>query len=122
MRKIIFGVIGFLLLVNHCFSAQDVNVESLKISHVTTILTTAAGSLTLLPPTALSGRKSIMIENLSTNILYIGNASITSDQASTGGWQLRNQGDSVTLDFTDSIEVYGLTSSGSFIASIWEAR
>src|SRR3990167_8226795 len=115
MRKIIFGVIGFLLLVNHCFSAQDVNVESLKISHVTTILTTAAGSLTLLPPTALSGRKSIMIENLSTNILYIGNASITSDQASTGGWQLRNQGDSVTLDFTDSIEVYGLTSSGSFI-------
>ena len=103
------------------FGSQSVDIESLKISHITTVISVGT-SATALPTTALKGRKSVMIQNISTSVVYIGNVNVTADTTSTGGWQLINKGDSVTLDFTEGIIVYSIVASGTANVVVWEGR
>ena len=103
------------------FGSQSVDIESLKISHITTVISVTT-TATALPATALKGRKTIMVQNISTSVVYIGNVNVTSDTASTGGWQLINKGDSVTLDFTEGIIVYSIVASGTANVVVWEGR
>lgn len=112
-----------LIIFSPClvFGSQSVDVESLKISHITTVVSVGT-SATALPTTALKGRKSVMIQNISTSVVYIGNVNVTADTTSTGGWQLINKGDSVTLDFTDNIAVYAIVASGTANVCVWEGR
>lgn len=100
---------------------MDVSVESLDIDHITTVITVTT-SATALPSTALSGRKTVLVQNVSSATVYIGNAAVTADEASTGGYQLQYDGDSVVMDFTDDIVVYGIVATGTSTVVVWEAR
>lgn len=121
LKRLFLCLLLVLLPVQFSFSSQSVDLESLKISHITTIISVTT-TATLLPTAALKGRKTVMVQNLSTSTVYIGNANVTADTASTGGWQLINQGDSVTMDFTDNIAVYGIMASGTANVCVWEGR
>lgn len=118
-RRLILLIL--LLVTTVCYAAQDVNVESLKVSHVTTVVnvTTVA---TPLPATPLSGRKVILVQNVSSSVVYLGNASVTANTLPTGGYQLRSIGDNWKGDFDDNIVVYGIVSAGTVPVLTWEAR
>lgn len=100
---------------------MDVSVESLDIDHKTTVITVTT-SATALPTTALSGRKTVLIQSAGSATVYVGNADVTADEASTGGYQLQYDGDSVVMDFTDDIVVYGIVATGTSTVVVWEAR
>lgn len=68
-----------------------------------------------IPTTALSGRNSISVTNLSeTDILYIGfNSSVTADRVNgiTAGWEIGPR-EGFNLDIQDDIPIYGITEIG----------
>jgi len=107
MFRMVIGGILIFLFATCSFAAQEVDVKSLDISHLTTVVQVGT-TATKLPTTALSGRRVISVQNLEDDmIIYIGNSAVTADEASTGGHQLINQGDTFVADFTDDIELYG---------------
>ena len=114
-------IIGLLLLAMPSYAALDVRVESLQISHKTTVVT-VADTATAIPATALSGRKVVMVQNIGTVTVYLGNSAVTADEAATGGYQLINEGDTWVGDFTDDVVVYGIVASGTSSVVVWEAR
>lgn len=117
-----FWIAIFLLFSTSAFAIETVDIESLKISNITTVVTVTT-TATPLPATALAGRKAVMIQNLdSTAIIYLGNTDVTATENSNGGFQLANQYDVVTLDFTDSNVICGIVSSGSAKVAVWESR
>jgi hypothetical protein len=94
------------------------------------IITLMLGISLLLPPIAIipkahagvevdiaglkiKGRKTICIQNASTSVVYIGGSAVTADENSTGGFQLRAEGDSITIDVTDGVVVYGRVAGGT---------
>lgn len=115
-------VLIFALFTTLCFAAQDVDVISLEKSHITTVVTVSTTTATALPATALLGRRVISIQNIdSSAIIYLGNADVTADETATGGYQLANQYDTFTGDFSDDIIIYGIASSSAKCV-VWEAR
>lgn len=118
--KILFICISLLVCFN-LYSAELVEVESLRIgldSQVVQVTTVA----TALPITALSGRKVITIQNLTSTDIFLGDSSITAGTGSGGGLQLRNAGDIISLDMTENIILYGIITSGSSPCAILEVR
>lgn len=122
MRKIrIFSFIFLFFFTAVSFGAQSVDVESLKISHKTTVVTVTT-TATALPATPLAGRKVILVQNISTSVVYLGNADVTADETSTGGFQLQDDSDTWVGDFTEDVIVYARVSSGTAPVVVWEAR
>ena len=121
MKTLNLLLISFILFPAVCFSAQDVTVLSLDDSIANTMcnVTTAA---TPLPTTALKGRKVVTIENIGNVTLYIGGSTVTANEAMTGGLQLKNDGDTFTVDATDDIIIYGIIASGTEPCAVLEVR
>jgi len=76
-------------------------MKVLKIFLLTTVLLTIAfkysietavvsvgTTATALPTTALVGRKYIEVQNIGSSIVYLGDSTVTADEAATGGIQL----------------------------------
>jgi hypothetical protein len=74
---------------------------------------------TKLPAVPLNSRRLVIIQNLSTNPIYVGSSTVTTTGA-TRGIVLPNQYDSITLDITAAIEVYGIAGSTSDVG-VFEA-
>lgn len=104
-----------------CYASESVDIEPLKVSHVTTVVSVGV-TATALPTTPLVDRRVIMVQNISANTIYLGNAAVTSDEASTGGFQLLATGDVWVGDFGDSIIVYAISVAGSDKCVVWECR
>jgi hypothetical protein len=120
----VFGralIILFLALSFPVFATETVDVKSLDVSNITTVVTVTT-SATPLPATALSGRKTILVQNVTSTAVYLGNADVTADEAATGGYQLTNDGDTWIGDFTDENIVYGIVATGTGTLCVWEAR
>ena len=69
-------------------------------------------SATALPTTALVGRKYIQVQNVGSVIVYIGDATVTADTASTGGSQLE-PGDIWREQYDHTISIYGRVATGT---------
>ncbi len=117
------SLILFILLLPFTAYSQssEVDVMSLKVSHISTVVSVGT-TATALPTTALSGRKTVLIQSIGSATVYIGNADVTADETSTGGYQLQYDGDSVVCDFTDDVVVYGIVATGTSPVVVWEAR
>ena len=67
---------------------------------------------TKLPLTPLDNRRFIIVQNLSTNPIYLGSSTVTTTGA-TRGVVLANQYDSISVDITEGIDLYGIAGSAS---------
>lgn len=88
--------------------------ETAILQQVVTVGTTAVA----LPTTALSNRKSMMIQMLSGGQLYVGSATVTSSGA-TRGIRL-GQGGFVNLDVGPSVSVYGIADAAGKDVAVLE--
>ena len=124
MVKLLRALLIILLLSSstYCYAQSDkVDIESLKISHRTTVVTVET-SATPLPAIPLAGRKVVLIQNITGTTVYVGNADVTADESLTGGYQLISDGDNVSCDFTEDIIVYGRVATSTQTVLVWEAR
>ena len=105
IRKVSLLLIAVLFLTTPVFSQDKVDVIALRngISQGTITVTTSA---TKIPTTALAGRRCIIIINISTGSIYIGNSSVTT----ATGYQLYSQ-QSISIDAGEQIDVYGIAGS-----------
>jgi hypothetical protein len=89
-----------------------VNLSNLQ--QVISVGTTAVA----LPGTALTNRKSLMIQNLSSALVYVGSATVTSS-GSTRGIQI-GKGGFLTVDAGPAQAIFGIATSASSDVAIWE--
>jgi hypothetical protein len=88
--------------------------ETAILQQVVTVGTTALA----LPTTALTSRKSVMIQMLSGGQLYIGSATVT-NSGSTRGIKL-GEGGFITLDVGPSVDVYGIANAAGKEVAVLE--
>ena len=77
---------------------------------------------TTLPATPLTGRNAIGVHNTDTiATLFIGKSTVTADSVIgvTSGWEV-GPNDSVHLDITDSVVLFGRIASGTIKVKVWE--
>lgn len=116
-------IISFFIFLLPLFvfpQSSTVNIEPLKTSIIQTTVSVGT-TATALPATALSGRKSIVVKNLGTAVLYLGSSTTTANLVSTGGFQLA-QNDVFTADYSDDVVLYGIVASGTNNVNVLEAR
>ena len=113
---VILGVFWVVCLSVPVFASQKVEVESLKTSLFVTDVDVST-SIVALPTTALKGRKVIVITNNSSNTIYLGTDSVT---VSNGLPLYKKQ--SIAMDATDNIVIYGIASTGTNDIRILELR
>ena len=105
IRKISLLLIVALFLTTPVFSQDKVDIIALRngINSGTITVTTSA---TKIPTTPLAGRRCIIIVNISTGTIYIGNSSVTT----AIGYQLYTQ-QSLAIDAGEQIDIYGIAGS-----------
>ena len=75
--------------------------------------TTASGTRTKVPATALAYRRAILIQNNHTsNTVYLGSVTVTADTGAAGGYQL-GPSDSVVFTLDGSVDLYAIASASS---------
>ena len=120
--KLLSEVLAILLLFPVMVFAQAAKVDVVALdSGIKQTVISVTTLATALPTTAQSGRKTIIIKNLSAGIVYIGSSTVTSDTTTTGGFQLA-QNDTFQADIGENVVLYGITASGSSSVSIIEVR
>lgn len=65
-----------------------------------------------LPPSPFKGRKEILIQNVCGVIIYLGGVLVTSDTASTGGFQLLPRAGR-TFSYGADVDLYAIISDGA---------
>jgi hypothetical protein len=70
---------------------------------------------TKIPAVPLNGRKSVVVQNLSTTAIYLGSASVTTTGDSRG-LVLASQYASLSIDLSDDLELYGISATPSDVA------
>jgi hypothetical protein len=88
----------------------NININSLKGSVKTTAVTVTSAA-TLLPDTALSQRRSLIIYNVSSNTIYVGG----SDVSTSNGIPILAGATSPSIDAGDQMKLYGIASSPSAV-------
>lgn len=71
---------------------------------------TINSTATLIPSSALSGRKVLVLQNNGTQDVRIGSSTVTFNG---GGYLLRSGGGIINIDCDDGFEVYGIVASGT---------
>lgn len=116
-------ILLFILIFGFTANAQqaiDVNLVALD-SGIKQQVISVGTSATALPTTALSGRKSIIVKNLSSGVVYIGSSTVTAGTTSTGGFQLA-QNETFQADIGSNTTLYGIVASSTSNVAIIEAR
>ena len=103
------------LLASPLFGQSKVDVISLNNGVISTSVTIGV-TATKLPTTNLSGRRVIIIVNISSNTVYIGNENVTT---ANGFAVYSNQ--AISADIGDAVNIYGISTVASEVR-ILEAR
>ena len=74
-----------------------------------------------LPSSPLVGRDFVLLQNVGTGTIYVGNTFVTADTAGTGGYQLLPSGEWIAA-YESNVDVYGLMSAGSGQVLIQEGK
>lgn len=77
-----------------------------------------ASKLPLLP---LVGREYVLIQNVGSGTVYLGNVFVTANTANTGGYQLLPSGEYIAT-YTDKVDIYGIIVSGSSQVLVQEGK
>lgn len=111
-------VIG-ICLAGIAYAAIDVRLVPLKYS-IKSNTTTVAGGATAIPATALVGRESIAIYNVTnaTETVWIG----ADDVTSANGFPLTSSAPAITIDVDDSVVVYAISDGTSCDVRTLEAK
>ena len=85
-------------------------------------ITTVSTSAVAVPATALTGRASIVVQNVGSTTIYLGSATVTADTAATGGIQLAA---GATLPYpvslSDAVDLYAISSGAGGLVATLEA-
>ena len=119
---LILGIILIFLGFPMFIFAQSasVSLEPLDLGIKQTVVSVTT-SATALPTTALAGRKSLIIKNLSAGVVYLGLSTVTADTTATGGFQMA-QNDIIAIDLGENTILYGIVASSTSNVSVLEAR
>lgn len=111
MKRILLILVATLFLTTNVYAISTVVIAPKTYKVLTTVVsvTTAA---TALPTTAMAGRKYIRAQNIGTATIYIGDANVTADTASTGGVQLLPYATWEEM-FDDTVVIYGIVATGT---------
>ena len=74
-----------------------------------------------LPSSPLAGRDFILLQNVGTGTIYIGNSVVTANTANTGGYQLLSSGEWIA-GYESNVDIYGVMSAGSGQILIQEGK
>lgn len=117
MRKVFLLVLGLALApVALAQTGQAVDLLGLNRS-ITAGEITCAATATAVPATALAGRRSIVVVNISGANVFLGPSTV----ATTTGFQLAD-GTSLSLDITDNVVLYCISAAGGKAVRYLEAR
>src|SRR3990167_5720364 len=121
--KLLSKILAILLLCPVTAFAQATKVDIIALdSGIENSVVNVGTSATALPVTVLSGRKSIIIKNLSSGVVYLGKSDVTADTtAATGGFQIA-QSATFQADIGENTVLYGVVASGTSDVSILEVR
>jgi len=86
-------------------------------SQVVSVGTTA----TKIPGTPLVGRQYILIQNVGDATVYLGDSTVTADEAATGGIQITPMA-SWKEYFDHTVDVYGIVASGTVKVVVEEGK
>ena len=115
IKKFSIILLLIFLLCPPVFGQDKVDVIALR-NGISQGTITVGTSATAIPTTALSGRRCIIIVNISANNVFIGTSSVTT----ANGYQLYSQ-QALSLDISDAIVVYGISTVNSEVRYL-EAR
>lgn len=118
--KYLFILCLFVALPLFAQQAQKVDLVPLDNGILQTV-TSVNTTTTVIPTTALDGRKAMIIKNLDNVTVYIGSGNVTSDSNSTGGFPLF-QYDALQIDLGENTLIYGITAASSANVSSLEVR
>ncbi len=106
--RVLFLVWALVLgLVHPSYAAQDVDLVPVNVK-ILSDDTDVTDSATKIPSTALKGRKSILIQNISGVDIFLGGSTVTT----LIGYRLQD-GEAVSFDLGSGVDVYGIAASGS---------
>jgi hypothetical protein len=116
MGKIKLILLFLFFLSTPLFAQDKVDLVALRngINSGTVTVTTSA---TAIPTTALAGRRVIIIVNISSGNIFLGNSSVTT----ANGYQLYTQ-QAISMDVSDAVTVYGIVAAGTGEVRYLEAR
>ena len=114
-KRISLFLLGFLLLTTPLLAQDKVDVVALK-NGINSGTITVGVTATAIPTTALAGRRSIIIVNISANTIYLGNSGVTT---ATGYALYTTQ--AVSMDIGSEVTIYGIAGGASEIRYL-EAR
>lgn len=93
--------------------------SGLTIGQKNTVLSIGTSALPI-PATSLTDRNTMAVHNKGTSTLYLGDSSVTADDAATtGGWELP-AGEKIFVDISDGIPLYGIRASLTEAVKVWE--
>src|SRR3990167_3685602 len=88
---------------------------------ITQQIVSVATSPTKLPSTPLTGRRILLIQNLSTVPVYVGGANVAAT-GSNRGPVMASQYDEKVFEMESSLDLYGVVASGTAEVAVFEAK
>lgn len=76
---------------------------------------------TKLPTTPLVGREYVLIQNIGSVTVYLGNSTVTADTEATGGTQLLPQSIYVA-EYDNSVDIYGIVAAATCKVVVEEGK
>ena len=119
MRLSINSIIIFILLTTSVCAVEVVRVLPMTYGIKSTFVS-VSGNAVALPTTAMKGRETIAISNMSSSVvtLYIGGSDVTT----ANGFPLNAQNPAIVIDVDDSVVIYGITEGGTANVRVLEAK
>ncbi len=112
-------VLGFLLIAGTALADSIVRIAPLT-NKIVSSTTTATGTETALPATALKGRENITIQNTSasTETVWIGPTGVTSST----GFPLDSDTPSISIDLNDKVTIFVISDGTSVDVRCLESK
>lgn len=77
-------------------------------NNITNASTTVSNTATAIPASNRGHRKTLLVQNVGTNVIYLGDSSVTT----ANGYKFE-VGDVIEFQMTDNVTLYGITASGT---------
>jgi hypothetical protein len=96
-------------------------IPPVLVKGIKTTVVNVSTSATKLPTTPLADRAIVVIQNLSSSVVYIGTSTVTSS-GSTRGFVLPTQYSSITIRLTSLADIYGIVGASTADVLVMECR
>lgn len=111
MRRLFITILIIFFTTSTVYGVQITKEQPLTYKILTTVVSVGT-SATALPTTAMAGRNYVLLQNVGTATIYVGDANVTADTTSTGGTQILPYGFWYG-EYDSSVTLYGIVASGT---------